>query len=95
MGLLRCNLSTFRDNDIEPRIAHEGMGMVTLSLVAAGLGVAVVPASFSNLRLTGVSYRPIKERSPTTDLAMVWKRDSRASTVRTFLDLVRAEYPNR
>jgi DNA-binding transcriptional LysR family regulator len=85
----------FRDNDIEPRIAHEGMAMVTVSLVAAGLGVAVVPASFSNVRLSGVTYRPIKGRSRTTDLAMVWRRDSRASTVRTFLDVVRAEYPKR
>jgi hypothetical protein len=34
--------------------------MLTIaSLVAGGLGVALVPASFSNLRLPGVTYRPI------------------------------------
>jgi hypothetical protein len=54
-----------------------------------------VPASFSNLRLPGATYRPIKGRSQTTDLAMVWKRNSRASTLRGFLDVVRAEYPKR
>jgi DNA-binding transcriptional LysR family regulator len=85
-----------RDNDIEPRIAHQPRQMLTIaSLVSAGLGVALVPASFSNLRLPGVTYRPIKGRSPTTDLAMVWKRDSRASTLRAFLNVLRAEYSKR
>jgi DNA-binding transcriptional LysR family regulator len=83
-----------RDNGIEPRIAREAtQGLAIMSLVAGGLGVALVPASFSNLRLPGVTYRPIKGRSQTTVLAMVWKRNSRASTVRAFLDVVRAEYP--
>jgi DNA-binding transcriptional LysR family regulator len=85
-----------RDNDIEPRIAHTPRQTLTIAiLVSAGLGVALVPASFSNLRLPGVTYRPIKGRSPTTDLAMVWKRDSRASTLRAFLNVLRAEYPKR
>jgi DNA-binding transcriptional LysR family regulator len=83
-----------RDNGIEPRIAQEAtQGQVIASLVAGGLGVALLPASFSILRLPGVTYRPIKGRSQTTGLAMVWKRDSRASTIRAFLDVVRAEYP--
>jgi DNA-binding transcriptional LysR family regulator len=69
--------------------------MAIASLVAGKLGVALVPASFSNLRLAGVTYRPIKGRSQTTDLAMVWKRNSRASRLRAFLDVVRAEYPKR
>jgi DNA-binding transcriptional LysR family regulator len=85
-----------RDNGIEPQIGQEAGQMLTIaSLVAGGLGIALVPASFSNLRLPGVIYRPIKGRSRTTDLATVWKRDSRASTVRAFLEVVRAEYPKR
>ena len=85
-----------RDNGIEPQIGQEAGQMLTIaSLVAGGLGIALVPASFSNLRVPGVTYRPIKGRSRTTDLAMVWKRDTRASTVRAFLDVVRAEYSKR
>jgi DNA-binding transcriptional LysR family regulator len=85
-----------RDNGIEPRIAQEArQALAMASLVAGRLGVALVPASFSNLRLPGVTYRPIKGRSQTTDLAMVWRRSSRASTLRVFLDVVRAEYPKR
>jgi DNA-binding transcriptional LysR family regulator len=84
------------DNGIEPRIAQEArQALAVASLVAGGLGVSFVPASFSNVRLPGVTYRPIKGRSRTTELAMVWKRNSRASTLRAFLDVVRAEYPKR
>ncbi|MGA8481676.1 MAG: LysR substrate-binding domain-containing protein [Chthoniobacterales bacterium] len=83
-----------RDNGIEPRVAQEARGALAITgLVAGGLGVALVPVALSNLRLPGVTYRPIKGRSRTTDLAMVWRRDSRASTLRAFLDVVRAEYP--
>jgi DNA-binding transcriptional LysR family regulator len=85
-----------RDNGIEPRIAQEArQTLAVLSLVAGGLGVALVPASFSTLRLPGVTYRPIKGPSRTTDLAAVWRRNSRASTIRVFLDIVRGEYPKR
>ena len=86
-------LQILRDNGIEPRIAQEARQALTVtSLVAGGLGVALVPASFSNVRLPGVIYRPIKGRSQRTELAMVWKRNSRVSTLRAFLDVVRAEY---
>ena len=89
-------LQLLRDNGIEQQIGQEAGQMLTqATLVAGGLGVALVPASFSNLRVPGVTYRPIKGRSRTSDLAMVWKRDSRASTVRAFLEVVRTEYPKR
>src|SRR5258708_9156691 len=85
-----------RENAVEPRIVQEArQALAVVSLVAGGLGVALVPASFSNVRLPGVTYRPIKVQSLTTDLAMVLKRNSRASTLRVFLDVVRAEYPKR
>ena len=90
---------TLRDG-IEPRIAQEcvswpSQSIGVASLVAGGLGVGLVPASITNFRLPGLIYRPIEGRSRTTALCMVWKRTSRASTVQAFLDLVRAEYPNR
>jgi DNA-binding transcriptional LysR family regulator len=83
-----------RANGIEPRIAQEATPMLTVaSLVAGGLGVALLPACASNLHLPGVTYRPIKGRSQTTCLALVWKRESRVATVQAFRDVVRSEYP--
>jgi DNA-binding transcriptional LysR family regulator len=84
----------FRDHEIEPRIEEEAYGaLAVVSLVAGGFGIALVPASLTNLRLPGVTYRPIKGRCRTSDLTLVWRRDSRASTVRAFLEVVRKEFP--
>jgi DNA-binding transcriptional LysR family regulator len=83
----------FRDYGIVPRVAEEASGaLAVVTLVAGGFGVALVPASLSNLRLPGLTYRPIKGRCRTSDLTLVWQRDSRASTVRAFLEVVKREY---
>ena len=84
----------FRDYGIVPRIAQEGIGALSVvTLVAGGFGVALVPASLGNFSLPGVTYRPIQGRCRTSDLTLVWRRDSRASIVRAFLEVVRKEYP--
>jgi DNA-binding transcriptional LysR family regulator len=84
----------FRDYGIVPRITEEAtQALAVVTLVAGGFGVALAPASLSNLRLPGVAYRPIKGRCRTSDLTLVWRRDSRTSTVRAFLEVVRKEYP--
>jgi DNA-binding transcriptional LysR family regulator len=84
---------TFRDYGIVPLIAEEATGALpVVTLVAGGFGVALVPASLGNFSLPGVTYRPIKGPCRTSDLTLVWRRDSRASTVRAFLEVVREEY---
>jgi DNA-binding transcriptional LysR family regulator len=84
----------FRDYGIVPRIAQEGIGALSVvTLVAGGFGVALVPASLGNFSLPGVTYRPIQGQCRTSDLTLVWRRDSRASIVRAFLEVVRKEYP--
>jgi DNA-binding transcriptional LysR family regulator len=76
-----------------PRVEEETSGaLAVVTLVAGGFGVALVPASLSNLHLPGVTYRPIKGRCRTSDLTLVWRRDGRASTVQAFLEVVRKEY---
>ncbi|HYZ71450.1 MAG TPA: LysR substrate-binding domain-containing protein [Chthoniobacterales bacterium] len=83
----------FRDYGIVPCIAQEAIGaLAVVTLVAGGFGVALVPASLGNFSLPGVTYRPIKGPRRTSDLTLVWRRDSRASTVRAFLEVVREEY---
>ena len=83
----------FRDYGIVPRIAQEAIGaLAVVTLVAGGFGIALAPASLGNFSLPGVTYRPIKGPCRTSDLTLVWRRDSRAPTVRAFLDVVREEY---
>ncbi|MDO9440115.1 MAG: LysR substrate-binding domain-containing protein, partial [Beijerinckiaceae bacterium] len=47
-------------NGFSPNIAYEAPQIVsTLNLVAAGMGVSVVPESMQRLRLDDVVYRPM------------------------------------
>jgi DNA-binding transcriptional LysR family regulator len=60
----------------------------TLTLVAAGVGVALVPASYANVPRRGVVYRPIR---PTIEVKLIvaWKSETSAAVTRRFLDVLR------
>jgi DNA-binding transcriptional LysR family regulator len=74
-----------------PRIAQEGGGVQTiLALVAAGLGVAMVPASLRHLQRPGVVYREL----PASDtqevgLMLVWRKDDRSPVVESLVKIAR------
>ena len=57
-----------------PRIEQEAIQMPTIvSLVAAGMGVALVPASLVHMRRTGVVYRALAEASPLMEVGLAWR----------------------
>jgi DNA-binding transcriptional LysR family regulator len=75
-----------------PRIAQEGGGLQTiLALVAAGLGVAMVPASLRHLQRPGVIYRslPPSDTQETT-LSVVWRKDDRSPVVESLVKIALA-----
>ena len=75
-----------------PRVVQEVREMQTaLSLVAAELGVALLPASVRHLHRDGVVYRPLREPSPRTELAVVSRREDPAPVLQNFLAIVRAQ----
>ena len=58
----------------EPRVDHECAEYQTmLSLVAAGVGLTIVPASVSNLRRVGVDFRPLRGVRASAELALVYR----------------------
>jgi DNA-binding transcriptional LysR family regulator len=73
-----------------PTIGQETPRMLsTLSLVAAGLGVTVVPASMSRLEAEGVVYRALDKRAElTAPLNLAYRRDEISAAVRRFVALV-------
>ncbi|GAA1897516.1 LysR substrate-binding domain-containing protein [Williamsia serinedens] len=72
-----------------PRRAHEAPGTaVLLALVAAGLGVAIVPESVRRLTLDGVVLRDL-DGAETIDLAVAWSRDRRSAQVESLLAVLR------
>lgn len=72
-----------------PKIVQEAQMQTIVSLVAAGIGIALVPASLENLRRQGVSYRPLKGATPKVQLAVVWRKDDTSPVLRSFLSVVR------
>lgn len=75
-----------------PRIAQEAPRVTTaLSLVAAGLGVSVVPASMQRIALDGVFFRTLEERAGLKAmLALGWRKNDRSRALANYLSLVRA-----
>ncbi len=71
-----------------PRIDQEAIQMQTIvSLVAAGMGVALVPASLQHLRRTGVEYRPLRDRTPAVEIGLTWRAAEDSPAVRAFVAL--------
>ena len=67
-----------------PKVEQEAVQMQTIiSLVSAGLGIALIPESLRHLGRTGVAYRPLRERSPLTEIVLAWRaRDTRPALQR-------------
>lgn len=73
-----------------PRIGQEAPRIVSaLSLVAAGLGIAIVPRSMRTMALDGVVYRPLKGSVPKAVLTLACRRGDPAPAVRNFVKFVR------
>lgn len=74
-----------------PRIVQEARLMQTIvSLVAAGLGVALVPASLERLRRDDLSYRPLVEKDVSSEVVAVWRKLDAPPSLPHFMRLMRA-----
>lgn len=74
-----------------PRVGQEAIQMQTIvSLVSAGMGVALVPQSLRNLRRTGVVYRPLAEAVPAIETGLVWRSAEVSPVLAAFIEIVRA-----
>ncbi|KWF01424.1 LysR substrate-binding domain-containing protein [Burkholderia pseudomultivorans] len=75
-----------------PRIGQEAIQMQTIvSLVSAGMGVALVPQSLRNLRRTGVAYRPLAGEAPVVETGLVWRTGDVSPVLAGFIDVVRMQ----
>lgn len=68
-----------------PNIVLEAQMHTIVSLVAAGIGAAVVPASLQNLRRHGVVYKPLQGTTPKVELAVAWRENDPSSVLQSFL----------
>jgi DNA-binding transcriptional LysR family regulator len=78
-----------------PRVAQEASQTHAVAgLVAAGIGVALVPRSAQEIRLRGVEYRPLVERTPAVETAVAWRRDATSPVVDAFVATARRVGPS-
>jgi DNA-binding transcriptional LysR family regulator len=88
-GLYDDVVSFCRQAGFSPRVEQEAVQMQTIiSLVSAGLGVAMIPASMRNLGRTGVVYRNLREPSPQTEILVAWRKGETAPALVRFLESV-------
>jgi DNA-binding transcriptional LysR family regulator len=79
-----------------PRIEQEAIQMQTIvSLVAARMGVALVPASLEHLRRTGVVYRPLADARSRVEIGVAWRAGDASPVVRALVALARERHPPR
>ncbi|NHZ39120.1 LysR family transcriptional regulator [Massilia aquatica] len=83
-------LACFRAAGITPEIGQEAIQMQTIvSLVSAGMGMALVPQSVSKLMRPGVEYRALRDPTPQVETGLAWRRDAVSPVLQGFLDLLR------
>jgi DNA-binding transcriptional LysR family regulator len=78
-GLYDAIIAACRSAGFSPSIGQEAPRMLsTLSLVAAGLGVSIVPESLRSLNTEGIAYLTLKAANLVAPLHLAW-RDANTS----------------
>lgn len=73
-----------------PKVVQQATWMITvLSLVAGGVGVALLSANAQNLVRKGVVYREIQGQNLTRQLAVIWRRDDPSVILHEFLQVIK------
>jgi DNA-binding transcriptional LysR family regulator len=72
----------------EPKLAQPAPQMASaVTLVAAGLGISIVPKAITRVRVAGVVYRSLEARGLRARLALASRREESSAVVRNFLAL--------
>ena len=95
-GLYGQFFNLARQAGFTPRVAQEAHEALTIiGLVAAGLGVSMLPASFRRIRIDGVVFRPLLDPGATTAVWLVKRRQEHSPLARAFIDLLTREVQAR
>ena len=82
-----------RDAGLDPRVRHEvGETSTLVTLVAGGLGVAVVPEPVTALALAGVTYRPLVRPLARVDLAVAHRAERTEPHLLRTIDVIRGMF---
>lgn len=91
LGFSSLVLNLCRDAGFTPKVSQVATQIHTMiSLVAAGLGVTLVPASVSSLRRAGVAYRKLANETPLVETSVAYLKSAQSPVLDNFLQAVRA-----
>ena len=78
-----------RDAGFSPHFAQEaGEAMTIIGLVAAGVGVSVLPASYQRMRIEGVVYRPLLDPEAVSAVWLVQRERGHSVMAKAFAELL-------
>ena len=90
VGIAQTILDLCTRSGFHPIIALEVTNPpAMLSLVAGGVGIAIVPLSAMYLRPEDVVFRPLVDRNAYSPMALAWRRDNTRELLPRFIALVR------
>lgn len=86
-------VSIFRDRGFEPLIAHEARELQTaIGLVAAEVGICIVPASVQRLRRDDVAYRELDDPNATSPIILSRRADDRSHETALLMQAILDSY---
>ncbi|NPT61259.1 LysR family transcriptional regulator [Paraburkholderia elongata] len=80
-----------REAGFAPSISMAPQISSAANLVAAGFGVAMVPASIRQIQVEGVSYHELKGKPLSTGIALIHRQRERSPTVLNFVRILRQQ----
>lgn len=86
IGFHANTLNACGEAGFKPKVNANGRDFTTIaSMIAVGIGIALVPQSLECLRLPGVRYLPLIDNDVMTDLAVVYRKTENNPAVKAFI----------
>ncbi|MBW4694936.1 MAG: LysR family transcriptional regulator [Lyngbya sp. HA4199-MV5] len=81
-----CEQAGFQPNIVQN--AKATWMLTILSLVVAGVGLAILPSNVQNLQRQGIVYRTIQDAKLTRQVSALWRQDDSSISLREFLKVI-------
>lgn len=86
-----CQMAGF-----SPQVVQDSAQLHTIvSLVSAGIGVAIVPASAKKIKLDNVVYRETKDLTMRAEIVLAWRRNNPLPVTLEFLNVARGKFSTK
>lgn len=91
-NLHRHVMNLCEKNGFHPRVVQEVPEVTTaLALVRAGLGLSIIPQSFTTTRFAGVKFHPLPGREARYAVSAAWRKGDENPLIQRFLKLLDSE----